>query len=175
MKRLSQTVFLVLVVGALSVLPAVAQWTTTSTTDEMTGATRHIAMSDPTEPTREMDFPYQDLEGRIVVACEGGAEMAILYFTKRPNLTDTDYGASGGPAVDTRVKFDDKIKDLRVRHESGRQSLTIAGDTFFIRDVMESSTALVELPWYGHGDVYFRFSLTGSVEAIQSIRSRCNR
>ena len=105
-----------------------------------------------------MEFPYQDVEGTIIVNCN----RVSLYFTEAPNLTVGD------------IEDGYTVFYLSVRVDSNRDvwratqlwnSKIVALPAAAKAALAGGSTFEVLLPWYS-GSARFKWDLTGSSEAI---------
>ncbi len=100
--------------------------------------------------------------------------MPDVGFTDGPNLTKTKT-RDGYDSFDTRIKWDDEIKTAEFTQTWGEAFIHFRFGESAIRDMTAASNMLLELPWYGEGNVYFRFSLRGSSAAISRARESCKR
>lgn len=150
-----------------------AQWTTSKDVDEMTGEGNSYAHSPSVNPTERMGSPYSDVRAWLGVGCDGDSEWSYIGFSQSPNITD-DETEDGYNVITTRVKWNDSIKNEEFTQDWGANFLHFRRDDVVIKDIMSSSTALVELNWYGEGRTFFRFSLAGSSAAVQKIRRECS-
>jgi hypothetical protein len=73
-------------------VPTYAQWTTTVSSDKMTGDRSCYAHSQSTGPLEAMSFPYNDVRAWLGVGCDGTNEWAYVGFSESPNLLDTSIG-----------------------------------------------------------------------------------
>ena len=73
----------------------------------------------------------------------------------------------GGTALDWPVRFDrEPAREVRATQAWGSDQLSLAGDSLR-EDVLRAGAMLVEVPWHGQGNVYFRFFLAGSRKAFE--------
>ncbi len=147
-------------------------WSISSSIDEMTEETSYFAISENIFSTKPMDFPYEDVEAWIGVGCSGPSEWAFIGFSSAPNLENTEI-EDGYNRINTRVKWDDLIEQITLYQDWGDKFLTAPFDKNIIENLASHDTLLLELEWYGQGNVYFRFPLTGAKDSIESIRANC--
>jgi len=158
----------------MSFVPKVhAQWYTKRDKDEMTGEQSNYAHSPSTTATEPMDFPYGGTKAWFGVGCSGPNEWVYIGFSNEPNLNNTTT-EDGYNRINTRIKFDDKIKNVTLTQEWGDKFLNFTYGSEIIPKLIKSNTVLLELDWHGEGSTYFRFSLDGSAKAIEKIRQRCS-
>ena len=148
-----------------------AQWDVTTSKDEMTGEISSYCSSPITAPTKIMSFPYGDTKGWLGIGCDGESEWVYAGFTNAPNLQDTEIG-DGYNKIKTRIKFDDEVQDVYMSQKWNSKFIHFY-DVGVIDKIMKANTILLELDWYGEGNVYFRFSGAGSTKAINQIRASC--
>ncbi len=147
-------------------------WNTTVSVDEMTGKTQAFAYSKSVSPTRQMDFPYSNVEAWVGVGCDGSSEWAYFGFTTAPNLTNDDT-KDGYNLISTRVKWNDSIENTRLTQDWGSKFIHFSNKSAAISKITSSSSMMLELQWHGQGRVNFAFPLKGSSEAIQEMRLKC--
>jgi TonB family protein len=152
--------------------PLLAQWTTTTSKDQMSGNVEAYAVSQSVNPTKTMRFPYSDVRAWLGVGCDGAHEWAYVGFSSTPVVTD-DVTRDGYNQVRTRIKWDDTIESVTFTQPWGASALHFLDDGSVIVKLAASNTVLLELPWYGEGPVYFRFSLNGSTAALSEMRKIC--
>lgn len=163
---------LLLLASFLISITARAQWDVSMSKDEMTGEVSSYCSSQTTPPTKTMSFPYSDVRGWLGVGCNGESEWAYAGFSMAPNLQGTDIG-DGYNIITTRIKFDDQVETVRLTQEWNSKFIHFSNDNEVIKKLMNASTVLLELDWYGSGKTYFRFSGSGSTTAINEIRTSC--
>ena len=152
--------------------PSSAKWTTSDSKDEMTGKRSCYAHSASTTPNEQMGFPYHDVTAWLGFGCSGTSEWAYIGFSTNPNLTGTTIG-DGYNTLATRIKWDDHVETVHLTQTWGASFIHFQNDSSAIAKMRGASTVLLELPWYGEGKVYFRFSLDGSSSAISAARACC--
>lgn len=162
-----------LLFSSASVEVKAQSWSTFTESDEMTGEVQAYAHSPNTTATESLSFPYRGVEAWLGFGCDGQSEWAYVGFSKSPNLTNTEPQSGGYSTFKTRIRWDDRIKDVYMSQEWGDKFLQFQSDAVAIENMMNARTALFELSWYGSGTVYFRFTLNGSAQAIRSARQRC--
>lgn len=153
---------------------ASASWKVLENVDEMTGEVLSVyAVSSDVVPTRQMSFPYGDVESYIGYACERGNEWVLVGFFSPANLMGDEIH-DGYNSLDTRVKWDERIENMRFIQSRARASnfLTFEQTQKSIQYIMQSNSMLLEVPWHGQGKVYFRYSLAGASKAISQARAR---
>lgn len=158
----------------LATVNAFAEWRVSSSEDEMTGEKQYYAMSPSVKSTESMGFPYSSTNAWLGVGTDGDQEWCFIGFSETPNLTDAST-KDGYNLIDTRIKWNDdsdKIENTKLTQSWGAKFLHFRSDEDIISKIEESNTLLIELGWYGEGDVYFDFSLKGSAAAINEIRNK---
>lgn len=153
-------------------VPKDPEWFISESKDEMTGEFSAYAYSPLGVPTTQMEFPYGDVSGRMVVACNKDSEWAYLSFSSAPNLTKTDT-KDGYNLINTRIKWNDEIKEVTLSQDWGSRFFHPRNYDDLISQIESSSTALLELQWHGQSKVYFKYSMNGSSKAIANIRKLC--
>ncbi len=172
MKKL---MIVVMVLLSVSLLGAAENWIRHESTDEMTGESSLFVMAKSVPAISPMGFPYSDVEVIlcIFVDADSAEDMIYLYFTKAPNLSDTDT-EDGYYSITTRVKYDDLILNSRLTQEWSSHSLHFTQDKTVIDDIINSDEIIVELKWYGEGNVHFKIPVTGLAEMLESVRAELN-
>ena len=172
-KRCLFIVFLILLIS----LPVSAQWETSVSKDEMEGTEMWFATSPSVSPTQEMDFPYHNIKAWIGIGFDGEDEWVYVGFNESPNvgfnespnITDTSL-QDGYELIETRTKWDDEIKDITLSHDWGSKFIHFRDADAVINNIINSDTVLLELKWFGEGEVYFRFPLKSAASAIVEAR-----
>lgn len=150
-----------------------AEWSTSTSEDEMSGLKSYYALSPQFSPTKPMTFPYKGTVSSIVVACnEKGDYWAYFYFSKKPNISN-DETQDGYSISDNRFKVDDDLKRIGLSQSWGEKSMHVIKEDSFIDDIRHSDTILLELDWHDQGNVVFKYENTGSKEAIESTFKGC--
>ncbi|MBM7624749.1 hypothetical protein [Sporohalobacter salinus] len=152
---------------------AANEWDTFVSKDEMEGTETWYATSPEVTTTEKMDFPYTGTKASLIVGYDGEDEWGYVAFSNAPNLSDTET-EDGYNVIYTRVKFDDKIKNTTLTQDWGSKFLNFRNDKGIISKIKSSNTLLLELNWHGEGEVYFRFPLDGSADAINKIHDKFN-
>ena len=169
----------VITVVFMFVISAYCSWDVSTSIDEMTGEKEVYASSSRTSPTKSMSFPYNDVEAWIGIGSNGDREWAYIGFSTSPHLNNTTrMSEDGNDRVDLRVKWDDELSSMRLRHESGSRYLTFKWSDYregFVSNVAKHNTLLLEVDWYGQGKVYFKFSLEGSAIALKKMRNQARK
>ena len=112
-----------------------------------------------------MAFPYTGTKAFAGIACDGRG--AYFGFTSAPNMHG-DTARDGYSTIRLRVRFDDE-PPLRSEFSQtwGSDQLSTASDT--VRNgLLGKHKMMLEVPWYGEGNVIFEFDLTGSRKAYES-------
>ena len=149
-----------------------AQWTTSTSVDEMTGVRSAHAQSPSVTPIERMDFPYYYVRAWLGFGTDGVDEWAYVGFSTEPNLTGTNT-QDGYDTFVARIKWDDKLETVRFTQNWGSSFIHFRYDNNAISNMITENTVLLELNWYGEGKVYFRFPLSGSSTAIAKARTAC--
>lgn len=165
-----------LVFSTLITLPSFAMadpWRIITQEDEMTGDKHLYAISSSVKPTRTLEPPYDGLESMAIVTCHNKRMSMFYQFTLAPNLPDSKT-KDGYNLIDTRVRWDDDIKNISLEQSWGSKHLNHQGDSYgSVEMAKNSDELLLELNWYSLGNVYFRFDLEGSKEAISEVQTYC--
>jgi hypothetical protein len=146
----------------------VAQWTTHTSTDEMTGDKSFYAVSPDTKPTKAMGFPYADVFSNIVVGWNDKSQWVYFWFSDDPNLLNSET-EDGYNLITARVKWDDNPPESIVLYQEWSSKFVAPweDDEGFIKKLKTHNALLLELSWYGNGKVYFRYNLRGSSSKIK--------
>ncbi len=168
-KNLSAELVLVCLFFCLITCFLSAEWSNQENKDEMTGKVVKIAFSKDTSPSVTMSFPYQNITGSVFVGKNDANEFAAFGFTEQPNLLNIELQPNAN-IIKTRIKWDDKIEDVKLVQKWGDKFLHFSDSKNAIKKIMSSKEVLLELDWYGNGKVYFKFDLSGASEAIANIR-----
>jgi len=152
-----------------------SDWRTYKYTSEFDGKTQWVAATGPVRPTRELDWPYEDLYFEIFVVCnDAGEKWAMLTFSAEPVLNQTEI-EDGYSVVKSRIKFDDTIDTATMHQPWGSEDLHFAYDDWAIQKLREAENVMLELNWYGEGRVIFKTGLSGSGKTFDKIFSNCSR
>lgn len=151
-----------------------AEWGTSISKDEMTGAKSAFATSEYVFPTKKMEFPYSNTKAWIGVGCDGKSEWAYVGFNNSPNLNKTET-QDGYSSIKTRIKWNDKVENVKMTQDWGSKFLHFRDDKKIIRKLAASSNVLLELNWHSQGGTYFSFPLSGSSAALKEIRDFCSK
>lgn len=155
---------MLIVLGLMFVNPVYAQWTTINFVDEFGEVTDTGAASESVKSIRPMSFPYHDVTARLIVNCD----YAWIRFTEAPNLTDGDIGNGyTNYRISVRIGENATVR-WSVRQSWGSKDLDFQDDKTAIWALSSGSTIAISMPWYGQGNVAFRWSLLGSTTAIKS-------
>lgn len=146
------------------------QWYTFVSKDEMTEEETWFAVSPEVEPTKKMNFPYSSVWAWMGIGYNGKDEWVYIGFTEAPNLINTTI-KDGYDLISIRVKWDDELDNVKLTQTWGSKFLHFENDKAIVSKIAQSNTLLIELNWYGEGNVYFRFPLNGSADAINEIHA----
>ena len=146
--------------------PAWGQWTGWGGKDPMDDSVHEGVASPWAKPTKPMADPYRGTKAVAGLVCGDSPREVYLRFTAAPNLA-RGQTRSGYNELRMRVRFDQEpAREVRVEQAWGSDQLSLAGDSLR-EDVLRAGAMLVEVPWHGQGNVYFRFSLAGSRKAFE--------
>ena len=151
------------------------KWTTSTSVDPISGGKHSFTTSPSVRPTEIMDFPYNNnIEAYLDIGCDGKKEWVCVVLSEKPILTDfrTEDGYERGRV---RIRWDDAFENVFLQQRWGDNVLMFEEAGPAIKKIVSSSSALLEVPWYGQGSVYFRFPLNGSSTALAGIRSQCSK
>jgi len=160
-----------LVLFSTSILFA-GQWNTSFDKDVMTGEKSAYATLNSTPPTSGMSFPYSDITAGIGIGCDKTSKWIYIYFNHKPNLVNGEIN-SGYTSYRYRLKYDKEVIHDHFTQDFGSKFLHFDDDEYNIERVRESNKLLLEVEWYGEGNVYFDFDLKGSKKAINKISNYC--
>jgi hypothetical protein len=149
-------------------------WSVGTIRDEMTNKLSAYAMSDSVDPTKPMGFPYSDVSARLGVGCDGSSKWAYIGFSSAPNLSN-DETEDGYNRLKTRIKWNERVKDIYFTQKWGAKSLHFEAGEAAINSISTSNTVMIEIPWHGEGLVRFNFPLNGSTAAITDMKSKCKQ
>lgn len=148
-----------------------AAWNVDTSHDEMTGESSSIMMSDTARPTRNMEFPYSDVYSAIsVIKDDKENERATLHFNKL-NIRGGDI-FNGFTSHSFLVKFgDNKPVKMKGMIQNGGKSIHItrADATKFIAEIQKVDSILVQLKWYGEGNVNFKYDVKDAQAAYNKL------
>ncbi|HHG74074.1 MAG TPA: hypothetical protein ENK22_03445 [Persephonella sp.] len=155
------------------VISSYADWKLLTDKDEMTGEQQCFAVSDMVSPTRKMSFPYHNTKAWIIFGYDGKNRAIILGFNNTPNITNMKV-RDGYNLIETRVKWDkDGIEKVTLIQEWGSKFIRFFDTDHIISRMKRNNTLLVELKWYGNGNVYFKFPLKGFIKASNKVYRIC--
>lgn len=172
MNKVFRTTGIIVLVLLLSMTTfANEKWRTIFSEDAMTGAIIWGAVSPKVGSLKQMSFPYGDTNVYLVVASNGEREWAYFQFNGSPNLSNTQT-RNGYDDIRTRIKWDDDLEYIALSQSWGSSILNILDSEKAISQIASSSVVLLELDWYGEGKVHFSIPLTGSFDALKTVRSK---
>lgn len=151
---------------------AAESWESNVTVDKMTGERKAYVISPHVSAVERMAFPYQNVRSWIEVGCTKNDEWVVFGFTAAPNLVDTTT-EEGYNRVSVRIKWDQILSSEELLQEWGSVGLHFQNSDSTINKLLSSKSALLELNWYGAGNVYFQYSLTDAKKVITSMRATC--
>lgn len=171
----------VLVVWGAGGTEANAAWSVSSDKNEMTGEVSYYAISSAVYATRPLSFPYRDLRMFIGIGCRKGGGTgrwwAYLGFHGSVNIAGGKW-VSGERQYDIRMRWDNRINsfsfvkdDVESRFFHLKRNLLRSS---FLDKVKYSSVALVEIPLFDQGEVYFRVGLQGTRRTLAQLGRTCS-
>ena len=149
-------------------------WTHSTSKDKMTGKQSAYAFSHNVKSTKNMKFPYSDVNAWLGIGCDSDSEWAYIGFSKAPNLNNTR-NIDGHNEISTHIKWDKKVEYLTLTQKWGASFIHFRDDNPAINNILKSKNALLELDWHGQNKTYFEFSLKGSSSALKKIRNLCSK
>jgi len=171
----------ILLASSFTTSAAFGNWTTQSSTDEMTGEVTWYASSSSTKSTK----PNTDRTLSLGIGCSKDSEWAYFSFDTNPIMAD-DITMSGFNLSISQIKFNEEVSFLQLKQYFGSRFLSVMYDnalvgvkdeyltsTEFINNVSNANTSVVNFNLYGSGIVYYKPSLSGSSKAISYIRKKC--
>ena len=156
------------------VAPADAQWNNWVNVNEFTDEKLCWAGSPWVPPTRQMAFPYGDVESRLVVYCTTEYCKPSIAFLDRPNIS----GSGDDFYVNMRWDSNEPVR-MRMYQSSSTSQLWFnqndrEGDSMVKKEIVDHSTLLIAIPWFQQRPI-FRFSLMGSGRAIGKAIAECGQ
>lgn len=148
----------------LQTTPSFAIWETSTLINPMTEKKTAYAYSNWTYPVTQMAWPYNDIKAILTIGYDGIDQWVYIAFAKMPNIQNKQQ---------LLIKWDNDIKNIKkvsFLHTSGEKALHFCNDNIIIKKISESNTLMVGMKWYGHGTIYFNFSLAGSATAINKMK-----
>jgi len=152
--------------------PPKPAWSISTSKDEMTGEFIAFAYSPTVFPTKIMSFPYKDVTSWMGVGCNSKREWVYFGFSTAPNLMKAET-KNGYNLINTRVKWNSQVENVTLTQNWGDKFIHFRNDNAVISKISASTTALLELHWYGQKTTFFEYSLNGSSKAIDEIRAKC--
>lgn len=162
----------VIVFLSFVVLPAHAQWTTSTKSDPINDTASHFAFSPQESAHERLGSPYGGMRASLAYGCDEQSEWAYVTFTKRVNLGDVRYSASGA-YVDTQVRYDDDVNTITLQLDTVSKHLHIVDDSAFIQRMISSNEIIMRFPWAGEGNIHYTFDMSGSADTINRARQQC--
>ena len=139
--------------------------------DALTGkSTGFYVTSETVTSVYPMSFPYQDVTVRILIPCDNDVE---LRFDDQPNLTNIEYSRYGNNTTRSQVSFDGRTAIGINFSISGSGKTLYSSDKQLLNGIIGGKEMRLQLRWHGQGRVVFPFDLTGSSEAVGSLREKC--
>ncbi|PNR93279.1 MULTISPECIES: hypothetical protein [unclassified Petrotoga] len=145
------------------------KWEVFVSKDEMTGKEVGYAISPSVTSSRKME---NEVSAKLIVAYNGEFEMAFISFSDIPLLQGTSIGDEWDEIIHTRIKWDDEVEPVTLLHEWDSPAFLFKEDEEIVSKIINSDTMMLELNWYGEGNVYFQFPLEGADEAIDEIHKK---
>ncbi len=133
------------------------EWTTGFSEDKMTGEKFAYSYSSWVTSLSPLKFPYKGVKARLVIGCGKKREWAHIQFTQAPNLRNTET-SDGFSSLDARVKYGNVVEKFFFTQSWGSDLLDMYGSYLKLAKHKEF---LVELPWYGNDNAYFKFNVEG--------------
>lgn len=156
-------------------------WSTSSTSDVMTGVRAYHAISNQTVPLEPLGFPYNDVKTYIGFSCEPSNGFQVYFVFNKTNIPKKRV-KNGEWYIDARVKFDDNIDTYPLLLVKGKSnSLYFTNDSLPVLDVLkeidskllgrllDSQSILLELEYHDNGYVNFQYDLNGRDEIEKTL------
>lgn len=156
-------------------------WSTSYTSDVMTGVKTYHAISNQTVALEPLKSGYSDVKTRMGFSCQPSNGFQIYFVFNLVNIPRTRY-ENGGRYIDARVKFDDNIETYPLLIiEAAEDSLYFTSDlspTLYLENessrtllskLYTSKSALLRLEYHNNGYVHFRYDLNGRGEIAQTV------
>ena len=157
----------------VNISSAHAGWDVSFHSDEMTGKNQAFAISPIVKSTKNMSSPYNNVSSWLGVGCESGKRWAFIGFSEAPNLSGSKT-KDGYNVISTRIKWKEEVQKVNLTQDWGAKFVHFNNDEIIIKKIASSNESLLELNWYGNGNVYFNYSLSGSASALKKIAKKCD-
>ena len=138
------------------------------------------ASSSLTRPKPRMQGRHKTMTSGIRFHCNSEKEWVTLVFKEPPVLDVEGSDTPAGELVKRmrlRVQFDGVADEIAVEHESHDREffkyIQVVDDSYLVNKIRRHNKMELEVPWVGHGNVRFRFSLKGATKAINIARRVC--
>ena len=181
---MKKKVITIIIIAMFPVFSLSASWKYFYSKDEMTGKVSYYATSPSVTATKRMAFPYTGTKGWIGIGCSNNRQWVYFGFSDLNIMGQTI--EDGYSITTTRAKTDSwnngKTGSIRLTQEFGSRFLHVSefdelsgkyGIDMLVNSLSNSSYFLLELRWFGNGDVYFKFPLKGASKAIAKMHKQC--
>ncbi|WP_457597994.1 hypothetical protein [Hydrogenimonas sp.] len=149
------------------------EWRIFTDKDVMDGSEYVTLNSERVLPIKQMAFPYQETKVLLGITCKKNTnwKSVFLAFNIFPNIINIDdYNSKR-----IRIKFDNKMEYYTVYAPRNEKMIYFADNDKVIKNLKRAEIMILELPWYGEGNVYLKFSLKGSSKAINELFRQCKQ
>ena len=136
-------------------------WHATYFVDEWGERSSDGATSEPAAPETPMEWPYSDVVAQVMVQCKGPETW--IRFTTSPNLTGGDT-KMGHNVYNLPVRLDGQTSRWRTTQRWGSEDINLPRSA--VNTFKQSKTFEIVLPWFGSGNVRFKWDLKGSSDII---------
>lgn len=143
--------------------------------DPMATNESYYATSDSFLPIKNLSFPYTDARSWIGVGCNTDNQYWAFIGFNKANFTGGEWKRDTKNHL-AKIKYDDQISQVNLSESSGGQNFLNVSTTdknTFIKGLKSSNSVITGVPWYGQGDVWFKYSMKGSAKAIDIIFDKC--
>jgi hypothetical protein len=133
-------------------------WTYHESTDEMRGTHSRTACLVATGLLR-LDFPYQDARGTLCVRQREGEALEVFVGASEGQAQCSYSGCS------VPVRFDDgDVTAFRAERSDRGNTVFVRDADGFVRELLESSTLIVEIDFYRNANTQIRFDNVAGLE-----------
>ena len=133
----------------------------------------YYAISPYSKPMSSLQFPYSDVKSWVNVGCDSEKNTWAYISHTKSNFTGGKWSNSSKVHYNVRFKFDDKNKLKFSLREKGNSLFVYTDKSAFIDNLKSATHMTTGIEWYKQGDVYFKYSMKGSSQAIDSIMMKC--
>lgn len=148
-------------------------WNTSLQLDEMTEEKVFFASSPITHTTKPQPSPYNDLHSWVYVGCKDDTPWVHFAFSTLPEFSEFQ-NKLGKKQITTRFKWDDSIKTTTFKQDNGKKYIyNVRHSGHILQWLQAHDELLLEINWYGLGNIYFRYNLENAQKTISETLISC--